>query len=315
MKRLIWRMVSLNLVGFLVIALLFGWNLFHQKVIGGITSPEVFKVSIPWLIGYTVSLFFVTLLSAWRGKHIVLAPLRFLNHELEQIGSHSLDRRVSMDATETEMQSLQEHINNLLSGTNLALIQLKQYAAHVAHELRAPLTLIRLKIEQVADKIDPMLGEEIQRELLRLNLHVEQALFIARAEQGHLTLNRTRFDLACLLQDVVEDFRLLVEEEGRTVSSRVATVYVDADSKYVRQILYSLLTNALRHGRGPILIRLLRSGTLLIANHSSPPNVATDLGIGRRIVSALVGLHGDIRLRSRRLRNVYGVQLSFLVSV
>ncbi|MGA8655543.1 MAG: hypothetical protein WB586_05285 [Chthoniobacterales bacterium] len=126
----------------------------------------------------------------------------------------------------------------------------------MARELRAPLTIIRLKIEEAADKIEPSLAEEIQTELLRLTMHVEQALLIARAEQGHLRPNRLRFDLAALLEDVVQDFRLLARDQDRQIEVTVREALISADPKYMKQILYSLLTNSLRHGRGTIYARL-----------------------------------------------------------
>ena len=98
---------------------------------------------------------------------------------------------------------------------HIALMNLHQFSSQVAHELRTPLTVMRLKLEQAAEKIDPQLAEEIQTELLRLTLHVEQALLIARAEQGQISLNRVTFNLEPLLLEIVGDFRLLANDEGR----------------------------------------------------------------------------------------------------
>jgi signal transduction histidine kinase len=177
------------------------------------------------------------------------------------------------------------------------------------------LTIIRLKIEEAADKIEPSLAEEIQTELLRLTMHVEQALLIARAEQGHLQPNRVRFDLADLLEDVVQDFRLLAKDQGRQIEVTAEKSVISADPKYVKQILYSLLTNSLRHGRGSIYAALQRQAgvTLLsIKNRveEQDSDETLDLGLGRRIVAALTAIQQNMQVQRDRKDGWYEVTLS-----
>lgn len=184
----------------------------------------------------------------------------------------------------------------------------------MAHELRAPLTIIRLKIEEAADKIEPALAEEIQTELLRLTMHLEQALLIARAEQGHLRPNRVRFDLAALLEDAVQDFRLLARDQDRQIEVTAEKTVISADPKYLKQILYSLLTNSLRHGYGTIYALLQpesKSTVPTIKNRvrTEDPEETLDLGLGRRIVAALAALQQNIEVQTDRKDGWYEVRL------
>jgi signal transduction histidine kinase len=148
----------------------------------------------------------------WLLVRRTFAPIVSLNDQLDAIDPNNLQIRVKIETHDNELRELEEHINGLLSRISLSFHQLQSYSAQVAHELRAPLTIIRLKIEEAANKIDPALAEEIQTELLRLTMHVELALLVARAEQGHLRPNRVRFDLAALLEDIAQDFRLLARD-------------------------------------------------------------------------------------------------------
>jgi signal transduction histidine kinase len=191
---------------------------------------------------------------------------------------------------------------------------LQNYSAQVAHELRAPLTIIRLKIEEAADKIEPSIAEEIQTELLRLTMHLEQALLIARAEQGHLRPNRIRFDLAAMLEDVAQDFRLLAKDQDRLVEVTASEAMVSADPKYMKQMLYSLLTNSLRHGRGTIYTVLDSQSTCTILSiknrvKTEDSEETLDLGLGRRIVAALAALQQNVEVRTDRQDGWYEVQL------
>jgi signal transduction histidine kinase len=280
----------------------------------GVTKREV--VLSPELLSvYGLLIALSVALVAWLAVRKTFAPLVSLNDQLDSIEPNNLQVQVQIQTDDSELSQLQEHINGLLARISLSFHQLQSHSAQVAHELRAPLTIIRLKIEEAADKIEPSLAEEIQTELLRLTMHVEQALLVARAEQGHLRPNRIRFDLGELLEDVAQDFRLLAKEQGRQIEVSTARSLVTADPKYLKQILYSLLANSLRHGRGTVYAALqpgARSTALSIKNRikSEDSDETLDLGLGRRIVAALTALQQNMEVQTKREEGWYEVTLS-----
>jgi signal transduction histidine kinase len=252
--------------------------------------------------------------AGWFVVRKTFAPIVSLNDQLDGIDPNNLQVQLRIETDDKELHELQDHINGLLSRISLSFHQLQSYSAQVAHELRAPLTIIRLKIEEASDKIEPTLAEEIQTELLRLTMHVEQALLIARAEQGHLRPNRVRFDFAKLLDEVTQDFRILAKEQDREIEVAAAQSPVSADPKYTKQILYSLFTNGLRHGRGTIYATLqpqpaavLLSIKNLVKTEESDETL--DLGLGRRIVAALVALQQNMEVETNRKEGWYEVRL------
>lgn len=295
-------------LAFLVVSTLFMWIADSHPLISE-------RVALPGLaVIYAAAMLTVFAGVAWVVVRQTFAPIVSLNDQLDAIDPQNLSRKVRLYTSDAELRELQDHINDLLSRISLSFLQLRNYSAQVAHELRAPLTIIRLKIEEAADKIDPALAEEIQSELLRLTLHVEQSLFIARAEQGHLKPNRTRFDLAALLEDVAQDFRLLARDQGRQIEMEAEPTAISADPKYTKQILYSLLTNSVRHGRGVIRIQLRQldgKAALSISNQikTDEPEETVDLGLGRRIVAALAALQQNMQVETERRDGWYEVRL------
>lgn len=281
---------------------------------GGVTGKDVLLA--PKLLGlYALLMALGFAVAGWFAVRKTFAPIVSLNDQLDSVEPNNLQVQIRVETEDNEIRELQEHINGLLSRISLNFHQLQSYSAQVAHELRAPLTIIRLKIEEAADKIEPSLAEEIQTELLRLTMHVEQALLIARAEQGHLQPNRVRFDLADLLEDVVQDFRLLAKDQGRQIEVIADKGVISADPKYMKQILYSLLTNSLRHGRGSIYAALQRQAgvTLLsIKNRveEQDSDETLDLGLGRRIVAALTAIQQNMQVQRDRKDGWYEVTLS-----
>jgi signal transduction histidine kinase len=194
---------------------------------------------------------------------------------------------------------------------------MNNYAAKVAHELRTPLAILRLKVEHAGHSIAPELAEELHAELHRLAYVVDQSLLIARAEHGRLNLQRTPCDLRGVVSDILEDFKLLARDQNRQLKFvSPSGVLVVADQRHLRQMIHNLLTNALKHGQGDFTVRIKASVTrpsVAVVNRVEwcPVNVEHTLGLGLRVVQVLLHLDPNVRFRHRRGNSYYAVRLSF----
>lgn len=221
-----------------------------------------------------------------------LRPIADLDRQLARIGARSLNQRIQLTNADRELLPIEANINDLLGRLDTAFAQLSEYSAQVAHELRTPLTLLRLQVERAADRIEPELAESMQDELARLSDYVDQCLLLATAEQGRLALTSQPVELGALLEDLLETYRLWAGQEGRTVTlERTGDCSVTSDARYLRQIFHNLLTNAIRHGTGPIRVRLATGPAGVhcqIANEALPKSRdSRGNGIGLRMVRAL----------------------------
>lgn len=244
-------------------------------------------------------------------------PIAEVNRQLHVIRAPDLSRRIDSPELDAEFLDLVRHINDLLSRLERSFTEMSEYSAMVAHEIRTPLAILRLKVEQAGDRIPPDLGEELQAELHQLTHVVDQSLMLAKAGQGRLVFRPVTFDLAVLVAEIAEDFSLLAQEEGREVNLAVpATAEVTADPKYVRQIVHNLFSNALKHGQGQVRVRLRPGGnrwrlTLTNRVRSRNPVPAETLGLGLRVVETLLKLQPDLFYRRHRWLNAYAARLSF----
>ncbi len=262
----------------------------------------------------------LALAALWLGYWLAsksVKPIARVNEQLETIRAQDLSRRIELPEMDSEFRDLVRHINRVLSRLEKSFKDMSEYSAKVAHELRTPLAILRLKVEQAGQQIQPELSEELQSELHQLAHVVDQSLLIAKAEQGRLVLQPSRFDLARLVAEMAEDFSMLAQEEGRVMKLRdMAPAPIVADVKYIRQIVHSFFTNALKHGQGEIRVRLrttLKSQVLTVANRrrSTHSMRVETLGLGLRVVEKLLSLDPAIRSRRRHTRNGYAVQLIF----
>jgi len=224
-------------------------------------------------------------------------PVADMNRQLRAIGARSLEQRVQLHAADAEFRSIEDNLNALLARLDASFRQLTEFSAQVAHELRTPLTLIRLQLEEAAGRIEPVLAESLQDELSRLSDYVDQCLLLATAEQGRLTLRVESVPLRTLVLEMIETYELLARESARHLTVQTGEdVLVQADPRYLRQVLHNLLTNALRHGKGEVEVAVGGDATGPFCRVSNipadqPAARATGTGLGLRIVHALAGLH------------------------
>lgn len=277
---------------------------------------ELIEISVLYGIPLAVAAVFIGL--ALSNKS--LRPIARLNEQLQTIRAPDLSRRIDLPEVDAEFRDLVKHVNELLGRVDRAYTDMSAYAAKVAHELRTPLAILRLKVEQAGEQIPPELAEQLQSELHQITHVIDQSLLIAKAEQGRLKLQPRTFDLAHLVGDVAEDFALLAQENQRAVRlypMRPSPVF--ADPKHARQILHNLFTNALKHGRGNILVRVRTRGdrvVLTIANELRARNTPhpETLGLGLRVVDTLLGLQPEITYRRRAGARSYCARLSLPVA-
>jgi signal transduction histidine kinase len=152
----------------------------------------------------------------------------------------------------------------------------EQFLSIVSHELRTPLTPLKAlaqlqlgRLKRSQERGTPMdleaLArnlESIERQVDRMNGLVNDLLSVSRAGRGTLDMDRSPFDLAAELRDVVGRYVAATREEGRhsfTVDSP-ETLTFDGDQTRIDQLLMNLIGNAVKYSPrgGRVAVRLAR---------------------------------------------------------
>ncbi|MBA0089242.1 MAG: HAMP domain-containing histidine kinase, partial [Acidobacteria bacterium Pan2503] len=139
----------------------------------------------------------------------------------------------------------------------MALQQLRdEFVSSVSHELRTPLTQIRMFTETLLlDRIRStdehrQSLEIIDREARRLTQLVENVLQLSRMERKIDTLSMEKRELAPLIQEIVEDFEMVMNEGEAQIETRLKFgLWANADPDAWRQIVLNLLDNAVKYGK------------------------------------------------------------------
>ena len=287
------------------------------KLHGSFSEAEVQDISRELMasaVGWSVPLAVVALLGGYWLARQSLRPIASVNRQLQTKNSGNLGEPISLPEMDYEFRDLVRQLNALLARLDNSFAEMNDYAAKVAHELRTPLTILRLKVEQSGGRLAPELADELEAELHRLTHVVEQSLLIARADRGRVMTMRSVFNFSRTIAEVVEDFQLLAAEQNRRFTLKaIPDCWVSADPHHVRQIAHNLLTNALKHGDGDLTVRVKCTGrfvVLLVGNRARRAGASEPtLGLGLRVVGALLRLEPELKLQRRHSGSYYVTRL------
>ncbi|MFZ3142675.1 HAMP domain-containing sensor histidine kinase [Psychrobacter glacincola] len=150
-----------------------------------------------------------------------------------------------------------QKIEHLIDANNLLL-------AHASHELRTPITRIRLQIEMMdmltgtlptdtKAKFDKR-AQAINRDLSGLNDLVESILLVSRLDAGHALQQVEHLDIYDLVNQERQHY-----PEATLIGEHIV---IDGQSSMLTHLIRNLLTNAMLHGKPPVTVLLYGVQTL-----------------------------------------------------
>lgn len=184
-------------------------------------------------------------------SRLLLSPLRAIRETASRIGSNSLSERIPMPAVKDELSELALLLNRMFERLETAFDQVRRFSDEASHELKTPLSLIRLHAETMLNRghLAPADLEAVLiqiQELARLNELIDGLLFLSRAEAKAVALQCRERDPVDFLEAFSQDAQVLAEHTGRRfVFRHDGFGLVTFDETWIRRVLLNLLTNAL----------------------------------------------------------------------
>lgn len=280
-----------------------------------------------------------------RLRRSTLKPVWLMQAAASHINASNLNERIPVPRGDGDMAGLARLLNAMFDRLENSFKQIKRFTADTSHELMTPLSVIRLHVERMRN--EPGLPERIRQSLdeqLQVVAHLsetlEKLMVLTKADSSVLPLNLKLSSTADFISSFAEDAQLLAESKDRQfVVGRNEPAEVSFDHGWVRQVLFNLLSNALRFSppKGIITLDSKREGRQWIVEVSdegpgvpenrlgelfqrfsqitSSPQPRTGSGLGLAICKSIVELHhGTITARNRSDRSGFVVSFSLPIN-
>lgn len=205
--------------------------------------------------------------------------LSALEETTEALADGDLSARADVDHGAPEIRSLARSVNTMSARLEALIQQQKSFASDASHQLRTPLTALKLRLERASDLIqsDPAAAAErlsaAEIETDRLGQIIEGLLQLSRAEAS--SVPAVTVDLALLARERVTHWQPLAHEHQVTISySGPASTLVTAVPTAVEQIIDNYVDNALSvsPANSHIVVSVVneRAGSVLSVSDEGP---------------------------------------------
>lgn len=165
-----------------------------------------------------------------------------------------LSERMAVSGTGDELDRLAVGLNEMLDQIERLMTGMREVSDNVAHDLRTPLTRLRVRLEDAlrpGSNVDHReVIEDTIAEADQLLKTFNALLNIARTESGEARTAMVGIDACDVLREVCELYEPLVEEAGgELVFLEGHDCHVEADRQLIAQAISNLVDNALKYGR------------------------------------------------------------------
>lgn len=258
-----------------------------------------------------------------------LKPLRDLRDTVRRIlQTGQTDDRVPIHGNEDAVDELSTLFNAMLARITTLIHGMRNALDHVAHDLRTPMTRLRVTAEAALATSDPVKYREALSDCLEESERVLSMLTtlmdISEAETGTMKLNRSQIELAKLAKEVTDLYEDTADDAGVALGASVPEdLTLTADRDRLRQALANLVDNAIKYtprgGRvdlsaggdgGSIVIRVADTGPGISEQdlprifdrlyRGDQSRATRGLGLGLNLVKAYVEAQGGtVKVQSR----------------
>ena len=199
-----------------------------------------------------------------------LRPIGEISATAGKIATGDLTQRISTTDTDSELGQLAGVLNSTFARLDAAFTQQARFTADAAHELRTPVSVMLMHMEN--GLASGCLNEEHreafeagQRAAQRMRPLIVSLLELARLDAGQESLQHVPLDLTRLAEDGIDLVHPLADERGITIHFEDSSpCECGGDPDRLAQVITNLLTNAIMHNRagGAVRVRVGRENGL-----------------------------------------------------
>ncbi|MBV7316091.1 HAMP domain-containing sensor histidine kinase [Shewanella sp. NIFS-20-20] len=235
------------------------------------TLINKFLNAATWAVMFTIV---VTLAAGYLFSKALLMRLVQYNKISKKIQQGQYDKRLPISSQRDEIDVLASQFNTVLDAFERNLLAVRGVTDNIAHDLRTPLSHIRIGIEKLAttEVVDvaeesAMLLEELDHCLATFNA----MLSITRIEEGQQQLELQPLSLQALCHDLVDMAQAVAEDRNQQLSFESGQDFeIKADKYLLFTALFNLVDNAIKYAGDGAIIEIVQAGNLIQIRDNGP---------------------------------------------
>lgn len=174
--------------------------------------------------------------------------------EIGELGQSINSLSEQLDKSISELQQANAKLLEDIERERKIDVMRKEFVSNVSHELKTPIALIQgyaegLKVNVIEDEENKnYYCEVIIDESRKMDKLVKELLELSLIESGYLKLDKEKFDISLLIDDVLDKYRLIFAEKNIKLQiEKEKNLLVYGDVGRIEQVLVNYINNAIDH--------------------------------------------------------------------
>lgn len=193
----------------------------------------------------------------------IVKDMTYISDRIINIADGKSDEKIIIERQDEigeiagRINEMTEQINQLITSERDALQSNKDLIACVAHDLRTPITSVKGYLDLALDTKHYDLEQRqkyvriAQTKANRLEYLIHDLFNYTKLTSGEITLHRSKIDLVQLVEQMMEEFYPLFQEEELECTTKYNISYLEMnmDGELIARAVQNLLSNAIKYGK------------------------------------------------------------------
>lgn len=193
----------------------------------------------------------------------IVKDMTYISDRIIDIADGKSDEKIIIERQDEigeiagRINEMTEQINQLITSERDALQSNKDLIACVAHDLRTPITSVKGYLDLALDTKHYDLEQRqkyvriAQTKANRWEYLIHDLFNYTKLTSGEITLHRSKIDLVQLVEQMVEEFYPLFQEEELECTTKYNISYLEMnmDGELIARAVQNLLSNAIKYGK------------------------------------------------------------------
>lgn len=267
---------------------------------------------------------FLTFISAFLAAMLFTRPLKKLSKAMRELRDQNYEQKLEETGT-PEVDEVIQEFNHLATALRDIEKIRSNMIADTSHELKTPLTAIRVQMEGVKDgmiELDEKRIKLVLKEVERLTELIERMQDFAKLQGEVMKVRKKNVVLLDILNEIISKYNTLLEEAQITIETKIPEeAEVSIDPGLFNQLISNLISNTLHYANANTITFSFKNNKLTYKDDGKgvpegdlpylferfyrvdkSRNRATGgLGLGLAIVKEIVIAHGwEIEVESKK---------------